>query len=608
MLGVAPVTAVDAAEVRSCERTADPSKSVARLWNEAVLDAIRRDSPAPTVHARNLFHVSAAMWDAWAAYDAVADQVFHTERATAGNVASARRKAMSYAAYRVARLRYADAVGAEGSLMAFDELMVGLCFPVERTRTRGDSAAALGNRVAATIIEVGLDDGAREGEGYVDSSYAPVNEPMIVELPGTTMVAPDRWQPLALDVAISQNGQPLPVGPQEFIGPHWGSVAPFALTADVSNVVTAGLPLDPGPPPLLGDVATAEEFAAGAADVVHFSSLLDPGDGVVIDISPGALGSNPLGTDDGEGYEVNPLTGEPYAPVLVARADFGRAVAEFWADGPDSETPPGHWNRLANTVTDTAGFERRIGGTGDELGRLEWDAKLYLALNGALHDAAVAAWGTKGHYDYVRPISMIRWLGGNGQASDPDGLAFDPKGLPLMPGSIEVVTVESTFPGERHAHLAENVGEGAVLAGRGVPADPELDVGGVGWIRAVEWVAYQLPTFVTPAFAGYVSGHSTFSRAAAEVLAAMTGSPFFPGGLGSWKVPAGSLEFEAGPRQDVELQWATYFDAADQAGISRLYGGIHVAVDDLRGRVMGAECGRLGWALAQRYFDGTARA
>ena len=47
--------------------------SVARVWNEALLHAIERDTPAPTVHARNLFHVSAAMWDAWAAYDPQAD-------------------------------------------------------------------------------------------------------------------------------------------------------------------------------------------------------------------------------------------------------------------------------------------------------------------------------------------------------------------------------------------------------------------------------------------------------------------------------------------------------------------------------------------------------
>ena len=56
------------------------------------------------------------------------------------------------------------------------------------------------------------------------------------------------------------------------------------------------------------------------------------------------------------------------------------------------------------------------------------------------------------------------------------------------------------------------------------------------------------------------------------------------------------------------MQWATYYDAADQAGLSRLYGGIHVEAEDLHGRVMGAQCGKDAWMLAQTYWDGTARA
>ena len=94
----------------------------------------------------------------------------------------------------------------------------------------------------------------------------------------------------------------------------------------------------------------------------------------------------------------------------VLQGDFGRAIAEYWADGPDSETPPGHWNLIANQIQDAPGFERRIGGVGPELDPLEWDVKTYFALNGAVHDAAIAAWGSKGHYDSVRPISMIRFI------------------------------------------------------------------------------------------------------------------------------------------------------------------------------------------------------
>ncbi len=105
-----------------------------------------------------------------------------------------------------------------------------------------------------------------------------------------------------------------------------------------------------------------------------------------------------------------------------------------------------------------------------------------------------------------------------------------------------------------------------------------------------------------------MSGHSTFSRAGAEVLASITGSEFFPGGLSEWTVEQGTLLHEEGPTADVHLQWATYFDASDQAGISRLYGGIHIAEDDIEGRKIGAQVGLAAWALAQQYFDGAATA
>ncbi len=59
-----------------------------------------------------------------------------------------------------------------------------------------------------------------------------------------------------------------------------------------------------------------------------------------------------------------------------------------------------------------------------------------------------------------------------------------------------------------------------------------------------------------------------------------------------------------GRRTDIRLEWATYYDAADQAGQSRLYGGIHVQADDFTGRQMGAECGKDAWARAQRYYAG----
>ena len=92
----------------------------------------------------------------------------------------------------------------------------------------------------------------------------------------------------------------------------------------------------------------------------------------------------------------------------------------------------------------------------------------------------------------------------------------------------------------------------------------------------------------------------------AEVLSAFTGDPYFPGGMGTFTAEQNAyLHFEQGPSETTQLQWATYADAADEAGRSRLFGGIHVWADDLRGREMGFESGRGAWALARRYYEGT---
>jgi Domain of unknown function (DUF6851)/VCPO second helical-bundle domain len=587
--------------VDDCKRAHLEGHSVARVWDEALLDAIRRDTPAPTVHARNLFHTSAAMWDAWAAYDPTAEGYFVKEKLHADDVQAAREAAISYAAYRLLLHRYSVASGLQET---FDELastMASLCYRIDYTTTEGDSPAALGNRIAAKVIAFGRNDGAHEALRYADPTFTPANAPLVVAEPGTEMRDPNSWQPLALAQSVAQNGLPVPGKVQSFIGPQWGHIAGFALPKSAE-----GLPLDPGPLPKLGDPASDSRFKATAVDLIRYSSRLEPNDRAKIDISPGALGGNSLGTNDGDGHDINPETGRAYAPDVVLRGDFERALAEYWADGPKSETPPGHWNVIANEVSDSPGLERRIGGRGREVDRLEWDVKLYFALNGAVHDAAVAAWGAKRFYDSVRPISMIRYMGGKGQSSDPDGPAYDPDGLPLVPGFVEVVTRASSVPGERHASLAGHVGEVAIRAWSGPPDEPGGKAGGVHWIRAVEWVPYQLPTFVTPAFPGYISGHSTFSRAAAEVLTGFTGSSYFPGGLYEWKVPAGSLRIEEGPSEDVALQWATYFDAADAAGISRLYMGIHASPDDFEGRKVGSQCGQDAWRRAQQFFDGEA--
>ncbi|MDX6398849.1 MAG: hypothetical protein QOJ43_2257, partial [Gaiellaceae bacterium] len=159
--------------------------SVARVWDEAVLDAIRRDVPAPTTHARNLFHLSAAMWDAWAAYDRTADGYFSREKHRAADVQAARETAISYAAYRILLWRYAQGAGLQTTFDALRATMASLCLSPGFTSQKGDSPAALGNRVAAAAIKAGLGDGSLERLHYADASYRAVNEPLVVGRPGT---------------------------------------------------------------------------------------------------------------------------------------------------------------------------------------------------------------------------------------------------------------------------------------------------------------------------------------------------------------------------------------------------------------------------------------
>lgn len=582
-------------------RGAEPS--IARVWDEEILSAIRIDLPNPPVHARNLFHFSVAMYDAWAAYDSNAVGVIYHQKHSAADIAAARREAISYAAYRILRERYALSRGATNTLPALDAQLAALGYRPDNTSLDSSTPAGVGNRVAAAVSAYYLNDGARQLQLYQDAppeqgGYQPVNAPLPLKFISLPPVDVNRWQPLAITDAQTQNGI-LASNIQVFVGSQWRDVRPFALTRSVPQ----GAWMDPGPPPHLGS-STDSEFRNEVIQVLEYSNGLTPDDGVTLDISPGAYGNNTLGTNDGHGHATNPATGHPYAPNVVKRGDFGRVLAEYWADGPNSETPPGHWNVFANQVSDSPDLVRRIGGTGPVVDVLEWDVKVYLALNASLHDAACAAWTLKRIYDGWRPIAAIRYMGERGQSTSPLQPSYDPRGLPLIPDLIELVTPETAQAGGRHAGFT--VGSIVLNTWPGQPPNPTNSYSGVRWISAWTWLPFQKKTFVTPSFPGYISGHSTFSRAAAEVLAAATGSPFFPGGLATFTAQGNKfLSFELGPSETVTLQWATYYDASDQAGISRLWGGIHVSSDDFTGRKIGSQCGKMTWELARQYFDGS---
>jgi hypothetical protein len=288
---------------------------------------------------------------------------------------------------------------------------------------------------------------------------------------------PNYWQPLR--VPNGAGGFVI----QKCLAPHWGEVRPFALQS--------GAQLRPPPP---------ARYPHG-----HYQAQL-----------------------------------EEVLQMSARLADREKVIVEYWADGPRSELPPGHWNLFAQAVSQRDGHS------------LDQDVKLFFALNNAVMDAGVAAWEAKRHYDYVRPITAIRFLKAGKQVR-------------AWAGPYQGTRV---IDGER-------------------------------------WLPYQPETFVTPPFAEYVSGHSTFSAASAEVLRLFTGSDAFGHSV---TIRAGSSRIEPGtvPARDLVLSWTTFSEAADEAGISRRYGGIHFRDADLQGRAMGRAVGAMVWAQALGYFTGTA--
>ncbi|MCT8338583.1 T9SS type A sorting domain-containing protein [Flavobacteriaceae bacterium TK19130] len=615
--------------------------SIARQWNEEVLNGIRNDFARPTVHARNLFHTSVAMYDIWSVFDRKARPFFLGNTvgdffcpfegfSTQESVSEARKKAISYAVYRIMKHRFANSPGVEDIFTSIEALMASMNYDPNFTDTnyKSGNPAALGNYVAEKIIAFGMQDGANEAGGYENQFYEPLNDPLNLDTSGNiSMEFPNHWQPLKVENWVDQSGNTIPGGQPPFLSPEWGQVVPFSLTeADLEVFETANFDYyvyhNPGDPWYIQEgLGLDDPYKWGFTLVGIWGSHLDPNIDTRIDISPASLGNLPFerfpesfeefgefydltgGGDPSTGRELNPVTGQPYEPQLVKLGDYGRVLAEFWADGPDSETPPGHWFTILNTVSDHPQLEKRFKGEGEVLNDLEWDVKSYFMLGGTMHDVAVTSWGIKGYYDYVRPVSAIRYMATKGQSSDPNLPSYHPHGIPLLPGYIEIVDEDDPLSGA----FDENVGRIKIYTWKGPEEiiDPNEDIAGVGWMFAEEWFPYQRPSFVTPPFAGYVSGHSTFSRAAAEIMTQFTGSEYFPGGMGVFEIPEGEfLKFEKGPTESFELQWATYFDASDQTSLSRIWGGIHPPVDDIPGRRIGDAIGKEAFAFAEKYFTG----
>ena len=182
---------------------------------------------------------------------------------------------------------------------------------------------------------------------------------------------------------------------------------------------------------------------------------------------------------------------------------------------------------------------------------LDEDVKMFFALNNALFDASIAAWDCKRTYDSVRPITAIRFL-------------HKGKRIRAWAGPYQGTRV----------------------------------------INGDEWIPYQPSTFITPPFPEYVSGHSTFSAAAAEILRSFTATDRFRHTV---VLAAGSSFIEPGftPLNAVVLEWRTFTEAAEEAGMSRRYGGIHFEDGDLQGRALGQRVATMAWTKCKAYFDGS---
>lgn len=492
-------------------------------WNEAGLEAIKQTHPGPPMVARQLAILHTCIYDAWAAYDPVAVGTRlggFLRRPEAERNMENKTEAISYAAYRALADLFPANQFPPGVTPRYETLMTELGFDPAVTATDLVTPSGIGNLTAQAVLAFRRGDGSNQlgdldpqpaHEPYADyTGYVPANTP-------NTINDPNRWQPLHVPTAGATAVQvigpdmdpchitaPVPVLPtvgpgttvQTYIAPHWGLVTPFALTSGGQFRPTAS-------PPASTDAA----YRVQAEQVLAYSANL---------------------------------------------TDEQKVIAEYWADGPSSELPPGHWCLFAQCVSQRDNHD------------LDADAKMFFAMTNAIFDASIACWDAKRAFDYVRPITAIHFL--------------------FADADQEVRAWRGPYQGS-------------------------------GLINGAAWQPYQAAVVVTPPFPEYVSGHSTFSTAGAEILKRFTGSDNF-GGMHTQ--PAGTSRVEPRPQPgdppqlyfvpatDVTLYWATFSDAADQAGISRRFGGIHFIEADLVGRAMGRAVAAQAWEKAQDYITGQA--
>jgi uncharacterized protein DUF6851/vanadium-dependent haloperoxidase-like protein len=454
-------------------------------WDNAALQGVRDSKLGAPMVSRALAIVHTCAYDAWAAYDekAVGTQLSGAlRRPDAERTQANKERAISYAAYRA--LTDVMPVDTES---VYKPLMKQLGYNPEDNSKDIERPTGIGNVACAAVLEFHHHDKSNQlGDlapgPYSDwSGYTPLNPPGTIpaHFPFVKPLNPDRWQPLTYTDSYGN------LVLQKFAAAHWCFVTPFAMAKgeQFRSAVQPG-PAKYGTP----------EYEEQAQDLIDLSANL---------------------------------------------TDRQKMIAEYWSDGPETEQPPGHWLRLAGSVS-----------TRDHH-TLDDDVKMFFALSNAMLDAGIAAWDAKRAYDSVRPATAIPFL-------------FHDKKIRAWGGP----------------------GKGTI----------EMD--------GSQWIPYQPATFPTPPFPDFVSGHSSYSAAAARILALWTDSDRFGDSV---KLAKGSSKIEPGitPHETIVLKWETFTDAADEAGMSRRYGGIHFRRADLMGRVLGRAAADSAWAKAQTYFDGT---
>ena len=501
----------------------DDSPTVSVHWDKVVQAAITTEKVGPTISSRAYAMMHTAIYDAWAASDDVADGVHYDGAIDRGDDAIA--DAMSHAAHGVLVAMFPERA------TEFDAKLRELGLEPDADTPE----AELGREAAEAILLARVGDGttANSGDGanQLNGYAAPVGtdgDPIYSVInngPGQVTDI-ERWTPENVPI------DPEDADPEQtFLTPHWGEVTPFGLVS--------------------GDVHRPEApepfFLVEGATLDIYEGTITLADGSVVPVSKELIGTI-----------INPAFVAQAQRVVDASADLTaehKLIAEFWEDGDDTSFPPGNAMTLAQFVS-----------ARDDHTEAQ-DARMFLAVANGQMDAGIASWESKTHYDYARPVRVIRELGRLGLIGE-DGV--------------------DEMTGER----------GHVIRAWGGPGE------GTRTILAENWLPYQPPGGnPSPPFAEYVSGHSTFSAAGAEILRMFARSDKFGGSL---TFPSGSSRFEPGttPGESVILSWDTFTEAADQSGLSRIYGGIHFDDGDLNGRALGRDVARDAFAAAMGYIQG----